>query len=128
MDKLKLYHGTSSNRASKICTNGFRIGIDNAIFFAEEAKSAEYFALTTKIPRGQMLPQSFTTIIFDIPTELAMELGLFKRYLIGEYRQAPSIQPGESPYERILIGQERIQIFNDNLKNHRIYTYRWQLK
>jgi len=37
------------------------------------------------------------------------------------------IQPGDSPYERILVGLENITIFNENMKNGVIHIRRLRL-
>jgi hypothetical protein len=130
---ITLYHDTSSNRAAKIVgskfyhTRGFRPGIDTAVFFAEDLKTAEFFARTTKWATGETPARTYTVIEFRLLNKLANELDLLKTYHIGEFRKVRFMQPGDSSYERILIGDERLTIFNNYLKQGVILTRRLRL-
>ncbi len=83
VDVVTLFHGTSSNRASKIIGNelcnagGFR----SEAFLAEDFATAEHFAVASLrdyLP-GQTPPKSFTVLAFRVPRELADNLGLLNR-------------------------------------------------
>jgi hypothetical protein len=124
---VRRYHGTSSNKASKIVQGGFKPGPDGVVFFAEDAQTAEFFAVTTKTPPGSDVPRSFTVIEFTIPRNLAEDLGLLNRTLIGSYRDAPMIQPGVSPYEVILYEAD-IHAFNQALDDGLIIARRLRLR
>ena len=125
---MLLYHGTSSNKARKIVTKGFRPGSDGAVFFAEDMETARYFASTVKLAPDEDPPKSFTIIIFDIPDEIIQNL--FRKGIIGEFRDAPPIQISatSSPYEYILHDLNVIESFNCLLLNtKKINSKRWRV-
>lgn len=125
---MLLYHGTSSNKAHKIVSKGFRPGSDGAVFFAEDMETARLFALSVKLAPNEDPPQNFTVIIFDIPDEIAHKL--FIKGLIGQFRDAPPIQitATSSPYEYILCDLHMIEEFNYLLLNtKKIISKRWRV-
>jgi hypothetical protein len=102
---------------------GFRPGVDDAVYLAEDFRTAEFFAKTTPSFGGQM-PKSLTVIEMRMSSSVAEELT--QRGFIGEFRGARFIQPGTSPYERILVG-DNIHRFNDLLRQGLIQVRRIRL-
>lgn len=97
-------------------------------FFAEDILTAEYFAETVKNAPHEISPVNFTIIIFDVPNNILNIL--FKKDLIGQFRDAPLIQvdPTSSPYEYILNGFGMIKIFNYLFLKRKLITFkRWRV-
>lgn len=118
---LIVYHGTTSNRASKIVKQGFRPrGNHRDVFFAEDLETAKYFALDKA---GDTGARQITVIRMEIPRALAEELGLTQRHLMGARTGliVPDV-PG-SRMERILESF-RIPQFNELLKSREIEVTR----
>jgi RHS repeat-associated protein len=119
--RVRVYHDTSANRARKIvgdaltetAQQGFKPGPDGAVFLAEDLETGRFFARTIKTIPGKTPATKFTVIEFTMDESLLD--ALTRRGIIGEYRDAPLIQVGHSPYERILIGP-KIDKFNEALK------------
>jgi hypothetical protein len=118
---VQLYHGTSSARASRILTRGLRPGYDDAVFFAEEFETAAHFAREGA--------QGRTTVMrFTIERNLADELGLMDRALLGEARGLRWVDiQGGTGFERILMG-DNIRLFNEALENGAITVQRLQVR
>ncbi|MFP4441259.1 MAG: hypothetical protein ACLFVO_28840, partial [Chloroflexaceae bacterium] len=140
-DFITLYHGTSSNRAAKIVGSayysprGFRRGIDDAVYFTGgnppfDLQSAESWAVGAINSSSQA--RSFTVIRFDIPGNLARDLGLIdeagtlKRIPVGQYRDA-SFQDLPDPYEIVLTG-DHIDSFNQALLEGHVIFQRYRLQ
>ena|GEM_PF-1727648 len=123
-----LYHGTSSNRASKIVGNQFYEiqGFKQVpTYLAEDYQTAYYFAREhigkVDVPH---IAKSITVIEFKIPEEIAesLNIGAESRRVIGQYAELrfPDI-PGSTGYERVLTD---IQKFNEALKEGTIHVRR----
>ena len=97
------------------------------LYPTEDVQTAEYFAATTKVPPGADQPRSFTVIEFKIPRDLAQDMGLLKRAPIGQFRQAPFIQPGTSPYE-VVLREQYIPTFNQALSEGSITVRRLRIR
>ena len=120
-DAIRLFHGTSSSRASGIVANGFRPGADGAVFFAKESNTAFHFARASAAVTGA---RSVTAIEFTMPRSLAQDFGLLDRQLIGEFRGLPWVDvPGGTGFERIMTGN-KIDAFNQALQNRSIAVRR----
>ncbi len=139
---IKLFHGTTSKRASKIVGNdshaqeGFRLGTQDVVFFAEDGPTAEFFAgqrtsdesaLQHDAGNGHMAPKNLTVIEFTVPLELANALGLShtERRLLGEFSGMPFPDLANSTgYERMLVSNEKISEFNAKLASGEISARR----
>jgi RHS repeat-associated protein len=126
-DAVRLFHGTTGSRASRIVgnefypTRGFRPGGDGAVFFAEDASTAFHFGREAAAGTGA---RSVTAIEFTMPRSLAQDLGLLNRNVLGEFRGAcPLDIPGGTGFERIMTGGN-IDAFNQALRNGTISTRR----
>lgn len=73
------------------------------------------------------MPQSFTVMKLKVPRALAEEVGLHEPQLIGTARELPAIQPGDSPFERVLT-LDKLDVFNDALINGQIDVQRLKVK
>ncbi|WP_075186541.1 hypothetical protein [Teredinibacter haidensis] len=105
-----LYHGTSSNIASKIVIHGFRSA---PVFFAEDFVSARVFGATRA---GLNSSSNVTVIEFTIPQAIA-DAAITYRGLIGSYWGVPFVDiPGGSGNERVIPTDGQMQIFNGALK------------
>ena len=139
---LKLFHGTSSKRASKIVGNdshtqeGFRTGDQECVFLAEDAPTARFFAsqrtsdesaLQHEMGNPDMAPKNLTVIEFTMSLEVANELGLSTddRRLLGEFSGMPFPDLANSTgHERILVGNQKIAAFNAKLASGEISARR----
>ncbi|HUB68501.1 MAG TPA: RHS repeat-associated core domain-containing protein [Candidatus Methylacidiphilales bacterium] len=118
-DFVTIYHGTTSNAASKILSGGFRPGADGAVFFGEDFSTAQHFGLEAIAENGA---SSGKVLSFQVPADLADQLGLTSRNVLGEFRGAPTIDiPNGSGFERILQGNN-IDAFNQALRSGQITT------
>lgn len=91
-------------------------------------ETARHFALSVKLAPDEDPPKSFTIVIFDIPDEIIQNL--FRKGVIGEFRDAPPIQisAASSPYEYILHGFSMIESFNYLFLNvKKIDFIRWRV-
>jgi len=134
-NSVTLYHGTSSNRASKIVgnqfyeTQGFK---KQPVFFAEDYPTAEYFAYEKMAARDvPNIPKSATVIEFKLSESLANDVGLGanNRRIIGQdnYLPFPDI-PGGSGYERITLNSSDLEKFNNALKSGNIQVRRLKVR
>jgi len=129
-----LFHGTTSNRASKIVGNQFyeTQGFKKApVFLAEDYNTARYFAFEKLAALVPNQPKSLTVVEFKIPTQLANDLGIGQdsRSVIGVFEELrfPDI-PGGTGHERILRNLTDVQRFNDVLKAGQIKVRRQRVK
>jgi hypothetical protein len=132
---VTLYHGTTSNRASKIVgnlfyeTQGFK---KTPTFLAEDFNTAEYFGIT-KLADSTSPNQakSVSVIEFKIPKQLATELGIGSenRRIIGALEDlfTPDIAGGTG-YERVLNSVTNLQVFNQALKTKTISVRRMRVR
>lgn len=130
---ITLYHGTSSKRASKIVGNdkhvqqGFKVQDYDCIFLAEDLATARFFAAERVVEAEayamnmnnlETPPKNISVIEFQIPIEVATELGLSDadRKPLGVFTGMafPDIAQG-SGFERILESNQRIAKFNELL-------------
>ncbi len=137
---VTLWHGTTSNRASRILgsadnaaaassfayeAEGFR-GV--TVYFAEDSDAARYFAyerLALTRP-GETPPSSLTVIKFSIPEELASRFGLLERYPItGELGALRPVDIGTG-YESRLFSAFVVD-FNEALQTRRIVVERFRI-
>jgi RHS repeat-associated protein len=104
-----LYHGTSSNLASKIIQRGFRSA---PVFFGEDFVTAETFG---RIRAGLNGTANVTIIEFTIPKSIA-QATITYRDTIGEFLGLGFVDiPGGSGFERVLEYTPQLQIFNGAL-------------
>ncbi|MCG7945552.1 MAG: hypothetical protein N0C84_04330, partial [Candidatus Thiodiazotropha taylori] len=104
-----LYHGTSSNAASKIILRGFR---KPPVFFAEDIATARHFGRARAAFTGAL---SVTVIEFEIPESVIKSLGL-TRGPIGYDLGLPFVDiPGGTGYELIINSHGSLSIFNGAL-------------
>ena len=115
LSRMRLYHGTTSNIASKIVQRGFRTP-PSSVYFAEDFVTAEYFSINAAARTGA---RSRTVIEFTMSRGLHNRLGI-RPGLIGEDALERFVQPGISPYEQILTN---VEVFNKALAEGLI-TYR----
>jgi RHS repeat-associated protein len=107
-----LYHGTSSNRASKIVRLGFR-GPD--VFFAEDIATARVFGHEAA---GRTGARSVTVIRFEIPISIATAAGIgpLSRERIGfDYGLGTPDIFGGTGFERVMRSMGQVLIFNGAL-------------
>lgn len=116
-ETVTIYHGTTTNAASKILRNGFRAGGDGAVFFGEDFQTAKFFGERRMAESGA---RSGQVLQYTMSHSLADKLGLTSRQVLGEFRNAPWVDiPGASGFERILNGDD-IGAFNDAVRDGRI--------
>jgi hypothetical protein len=139
---VRLYHGTSSKRASKIVGNvkyqqeGFKYDKYDCVFFAEELETAKFFggekaldAAATAHATGNegFTPKRYTVIEFTMTDDVAEGLRISEGYRkpLGEYTgmSFPDIFGGTG-HERILAGVELIVEFNRLLSGGKITARR----
>jgi hypothetical protein len=119
-DLVTVFHGTTSNRASKITgsafydARGFRPGVDSAVYFAEDFATAHHFALEAAASTGA---KRATVLKLTMPRSVAGQSGLLYRRPLGQYRGAPQIDiPGGTGHERVLSGRGSIDLFNASME------------
>ncbi|MEM8682201.1 MAG: RHS repeat-associated core domain-containing protein [Pseudomonadota bacterium] len=119
--KITLFHGTSSNAASKIVRLGFR---SVPVFFAEDIVTARVFAAEAA---GRNDARSTTVITFTIPLSIAEAAGIGpeSRQMIGSEFGLPFVDiSGGSGYERVIRSTGELLIFNGALTTGKITTRR----
>jgi hypothetical protein len=122
---VTLFHGSSSNRASKIVKRGFR---ENATFFAEDLSTAAHFAKydAGALRQVGMAPKSFTVIEFKMRRSVYESL-MMNRGPIGEdLGLAFTDIAGGTGFERILSASG-VRSFNELMKSGAIATRRLRL-
>ncbi|WP_265593677.1 RHS repeat-associated core domain-containing protein [Verrucomicrobium sp. BvORR034] len=110
-DLVVLYHGTTSNMASKITTRGFRTA---DTFFAEETATSRYFASEAAARTGA---RSLTSIQFTMPRTVAQDLGLLERRIIGADRNLPTPDIDFGTGVERILSSGRVAEFNAMLEN-----------
>ena len=128
---VKLYHGTSSNKASRIVGSAYHTqsGLRGSTDLAEEFETARHFALESLIHYGpgQTAPRSLSVIEFSIPRQLADKLGIGSgsRRLLGEDLGLLATDiAGGSGFERKLFNAAG---FNEALKSGEIQFRRMRV-
>jgi RHS repeat-associated protein len=129
-DFITLYHGTTSNRASKIVgsqyqkARGFR-PTGGSVFFAEDMATARHYADVARTSTGA---SSATIMELKIPRSLAEETGLMNRSVIGADLGLPFEDiPGGTGFERVLP-KDQLQIFNQALLGGTVETRRLRVR
>jgi RHS repeat-associated protein len=115
-----LYHGTSSNRASKIVVNGFRAA---PVFFGEDFATAVHFGSENNLLRTS----NISVIEFTIPGGLADSLGIGSAHglPIGDFLGLPFVDiAGSNGLERVLGTSLQVHAFNKTLQSGAIKTRR----
>ena len=120
-EELILSHGTTRSSAERILKRGFKPGIGNAVFFAEDSTTATYFASERAFKTGT---DKVMQLKFRVPRSLAEELGI-ERGVIGEYTglKPADLPMGSSGYELILHGAN-VQAFNAAVASGKISVTR----
>ena len=118
---IRILHGTSSNKASKIVQGGFKPGSD--VYFAEDVSTAASFAYQKR--SEPIAAGSHSVIEFRVPVPLAQKFGLLERLPIGQNEALRWVDVG-SGYERILR-EHNIADFNSALTRKFIQQRRLKL-
>jgi hypothetical protein len=109
---VTLYHGTTRSTAWNIMRGGFKTGLGDAVFFAEEASVAERFGRQAMFRRGA---SSGSLLILRVPESM---MGSFARAPIGSYAAARG--GAEHGFELILF-REGLPAFNAAIKDGTIF-------
>jgi RHS repeat-associated protein len=117
-----LYHGTTASAAARIIANGFRLGVDGSVYFAEDFATAAHFAREAMAARGAL---GGTVIKLSVPAEVAAGL---ERGVLGAARGVSPIGiAGSSGYE-LILSADGIGAFNAAMREGAIQAVRWRLK
>jgi hypothetical protein len=139
---IRIYHGTTSKKASKIVGNeihkreGFRAGPDGRVYFAEDVATARFFAtgraaeadvVAAQFENPNGKPKFITVVELEIEDELASEFGLGHedRLPLGEAtgQHFPDVAGG-SGFERMISHEEDLQNLNAAMASGKISVRR----